>query len=36
MSNEELVKQIQSGEDVQEGMKQLWEQNKGLIYKIAF
>lgn len=35
MSNEELVKQIQSGKDVQEGMKQLWEQNKGFVYKIA-
>lgn len=34
-SNEELVARIQAGEDVQENMLRLWQQNKGFVVKIA-
>lgn len=35
MTNEELVVQIQSGVSITENMYQLYEQNKGMIYKTA-
>ena len=35
MTNEELVELIQSGENVAENIYQLYEQNSGMIYKIA-
>lgn len=35
MTNEELVEQIQSGVNITENMYQLYEQNKGMIYKTA-
>lgn len=35
MTNEELVEKIQTGIDVTENMYQLYEQNSGMIYKIA-
>ena len=35
MSNEELVKQIQQGINQTDNMKQLYQQNRGIIYKIA-
>lgn len=34
MDNEALVKLIQQGQDVKKNMEQLYEQNKGLIYRI--
>lgn len=34
-SNEELIARIQAGENVQENMLWLWQQNRGLIYTIA-
>lgn len=36
MTNEELVALIQAGVDVQENMGQLYQQNRGMIAKIAF
>lgn len=35
LKNEELVKMIQNGADVTENMQQLWQQNRGFIFKIA-
>ena len=35
MSNEELVERIQSGEDVQNNMLKLWQQNRGMIERLA-
>lgn len=35
MTNEELIQKIQSGENVQENMGLLYEQNRGFIYKCA-
>ena len=35
MTNEELVELIQSGENVTDNMEQLYNQNHGMIYKIA-
>lgn len=35
MTNEQLVSKIQAGDDVTSNMQQLWQQNKGFIYKIA-
>lgn len=35
MSNEELVERIQSGEDVQSNMLKLWQQNRGMIERLA-
>ena len=35
LKNEELVKLIQNGTDVTENMQQLWQQNRGFIFKIA-
>lgn len=35
MTNEELVELIQSGENVTNNMEQLYNQNHGMIYKIA-
>lgn len=36
MTNEELVKKIKSGIDVQNNMGVLYEQNRGMIFKIVF
>lgn len=36
MTNEELVEKIQTGIEVTENMYQLYEQNKGIIYKMAY
>ena len=33
--NEELVFKIQSGEDVQSNMLKLWQQNRGMIERLA-
>lgn len=35
LKNEELVKLIQNGTDVTENIQQLWQQNRGFIFKIA-
>lgn len=35
MTNEELVELIQSGENVTDNMEQLYNQNHGMIYKMA-
>ena len=35
MSNEEIVERIQSGEDVQSNMLKLWQQNRGMIERLA-
>lgn len=35
MTNEELVEQIQSGVNITENMYQLYEHNRGIIYKMA-
>lgn len=35
MTNEQLVLRIKAGEDTATNMLKLWEQNKGMIYKIA-
>ena len=35
MTNEQLVALIRAGENVKENMLQLWQKNKGFIYKIA-
>ncbi len=35
MSNEELVERIQSGEDIQSNMLKLWQQNRGMIERLA-
>lgn len=35
MSNEELVERIQSGEDAQSNMLKLWQQNRGMIERLA-
>lgn len=35
MSNEEIVERIQSGEDVQNNMLKLWQQNRGMIERLA-
>lgn len=35
LKNEELVKLIQNSTDVTENMQQLWQQNRGFIFKIA-
>lgn len=35
MSNEELVERIQSGEDAQNNMLKLWQQNRGMIERLA-
>ena len=35
LSNEELVKNIRSGKDEEESMLQLWQQNQGIIHKLA-
>lgn len=36
MTNEELVEKIQTGIEVTENMYQLYEHNKGIIYKMAY
>lgn len=35
MTNEQLVLRIKAGEDTAANMLKLWEQNKGMVYKIA-
>lgn len=35
MTNEQLVIRIQAGDNIAENMLQLWQQNKGYIYKVA-
>lgn len=35
MSNEEIVKQIQSGVDITKNQERLWNNNKGMVYKIV-
>ena len=35
VSNEDLVSRIQSGEDVQNNMLKLWQQNQGMIEELA-
>ena len=35
MSNEEIVERIQSGEDIQNNMLKLWQQNRGMIERMA-
>lgn len=35
MTNEQLVIRIQAGDNIAENMLQLWQHNKGYIYKVA-